>query len=168
MTLKDKIKIFFGGGKNRFLRVRINHEDKTTQTMYVKRDGKDAVMTKDGYYKIDPENVYDEEGFKTLSYNHKDPIPIDYLAFEREMDKLTAQKLKSGMEERITRHIIESVEDENKQDSVLKIAIIVMVIGLGGLGFFVYDQFTTVMETLNEQQKVIEALRDFISEGGAD
>jgi len=170
MTLWQRILLFFKG-KSYFLRIRINYPDKYTKVVYVKRRGLTEFTVEDddntGVYIVEPEKIYDEDGFRTLSYNLKDPVPIDYQDFEREVSTLTAQRLHSGREQKITDAIIaaQREDDENKMMKRVSILLFVVLGGLFAVAYLVYDGFEQMQTVIDEQREIIESLREIIRGG---
>jgi len=168
MSLWFKFKLMIKG-RGHYLKVRIHHPDKYTEVKYIKRKGINHFMTENGYYYVQPDRIYDEDGFRTLTYNYNDSIPIYPPDFHRDHE-YNAQDMLTSIDAKVTEELFNATKDEGESKEIKSLKILLLV-GFGVIGlamFFVYTELQKTYEIVIHQQEVIEALRELIARGAFD
>ena len=168
MNARQKLKIALTGGKKNYIRLRINRQDKSTTHLYVHTknitDGKFIQSDKRAWI-IKKDFVYEENGFRTLTYNEGNYEPLDYVNYNPK-NHISDTELYAGLNEKVTEHIIAaSMVDYDLLKKLLIVGIAVSLAGLGGIYFVLSGQITELQEQIAEQNQLIRDLGNAI--GGA-
>ena len=169
MKFRTKLRIFFGGGKKKYVRVRINRPDRAVDVFYVHRKHiKEGLITipeeKKAFAFFKKNVVFGEGGFREVIYNHNVHNPIEYLPEKDSPSGMPPETVYAIMEEKVSRNIIQhsSVDyDKLKMLATLTLGAVGLV---GVILYFVMSSALGEMQSeITELQEQIKDMADALS-----
>lgn len=166
MNLKNWFRKTFQKGQS--MRVYLYHDDKRLTEHIVKRPSNHNpyVTIGESHYVVNAEKVFYYDGLPTCAYYSNDPDGVQPLEKSQQSD-LTANDLYNAMEEKVSRDIIRYAS--NNDDDLKRFVMIgagVSVLAVAGLGFFGFQELTTILEQQADMMDILDKLDNSGIEGG--
>lgn len=164
MTFKEKINLWFH--KNECFRITLFDDAKRVTKKIVRiKSGDKTIDLGSVSYVIDPEKVYYDEGIPSSIYHISNPLPIN--PETSKSDDMKSQTMNQMFKTKIVGDMIEGASEEGvslKNIIFLGVAITVVALGIGL--YLLYQEVQVIVEYIEENDDVIELIKDFLLNNG--